>query len=105
MSVYHAVDVCTDTLSGGCWCVQASKHWSGLIADYYGKRVELVMNQAIADAANKQRTPKNVEAKLLADHTYNWTTARNPYPTTPAQDAVTVSQQMHDKYADFFTTC
>ena len=28
----------------------ASKHWSGLISDYYAARVTLVMNQALADA-------------------------------------------------------
>ena len=28
----------------------ASKHWSGLISDYYAARVTLVMNQALSDA-------------------------------------------------------
>jgi hypothetical protein len=32
----------------------ASKHWSGLISDYYGARATLVLQQAQADATAKQ---------------------------------------------------
>lgn len=63
------------------------------------------MNQAVKDAASHQKTPANVYDQILADHAYNFTTATNPYPTEPVGDAVTVSKEMHNKYASFFTTC
>lgn len=85
--------------------VQASKHWSGLVSDYYAKRVTLLMDQAIKDAASHQRTSDAVRNQILADHAYNFTTATNVYPTEPVGDAVQVSQAMHAKYASFFTSC
>jgi hypothetical protein len=82
----------------------ASKHWSGLIADYYGARVTLVKNHALQMVA-QGKPHNNGNNQLLADHAYNWTTATNPYPTQPTQDFVKVSVAMHAKYASFFAVC
>eukprot|EP00041_Stephanoeca_diplocostata_P034371 m.1169532 g.1169532 ORF g.1169532 m.1169532 type:complete len:497 (+) comp24509_c1_seq11:1832-3322(+) len=83
----------------------ASKHWSGLISDYYAERVRLLTAQAAKDAANGKATTKAVSDQIKADHAYAWTTATNDYPTTPTQDAVAVSKQMQAKYEHYFTTC
>merc|ERR1712216_1053846 len=76
----------------------ASKHWSGLISDYYGVRVDLVMHQALLDAAAGRRLDVAAVEELKAAHAYNWTTATNAYPEVPVGDAVGVSKDMMAKY-------
>jgi alpha-N-acetylglucosaminidase len=83
----------------------ASKHWSGLIADYYGKRVELIMALALTNAAAGTVLDKKAMSKIEADHAYNWTTATNEYPVEPVGDFVAVSKAMHAKYAPHFASC
>lgn len=83
----------------------ASKHWSGLISDYYAARVTLVMNQALADA--KAGNPLNSKAigRIKAKHAYDWTTQQNTYPVAPVGDAVVVAKAMWTKYASYFANC
>ena len=83
----------------------ASKHWSGLIRDYYARRVTLVMEQALSDAAAGKSLDRSALNRVYAEHAYNWTTATNPYPTEPVGDYVAVSKAMRTKYAHYFTTC
>jgi hypothetical protein len=40
----------------------ASKHWNGLVKDYYSARAQLLMTQALADAKNGR--PLNTTAAL-----------------------------------------
>lgn len=83
----------------------ASKHWNGLIKDYYAARAALLLDAA-TDAAKAGKpladeTRDRVEAKLA----YEWTTARNAYPAEPKGDAVAISKQMREKYAPWFASC
>lgn len=83
----------------------ASKHWSGLVSDYYAARVTLVMKQALSDAAAGKALDNNAVSKLKSQHAYTWTTATNAYPTNVVGDFVEVSKAMQAKYQSFFATC
>merc|ERR1712216_745110 len=83
----------------------ASKHWSGLIKDYYGYRVTLVMEQALTDAAAGKALDAAAVDAVKANHAYNWTVATNPYPTSPVGDFVEVTKAMQAKYQHFFASC
>jgi len=83
----------------------ASKHWAGLIKDYYGKRVQLHQTQALADAAKGQPLDKTAIAAIEALHAYTWTTATDKYATEPVGDALKVSIAMQQKYKAYFTSC
>lgn len=83
----------------------ASKHWSGLIQDYYAARVRLWKEQALADAARAAPLNKQAINRLEAAHAYNWTTATNAYPEQAVGDAVAVSARMLQKYGQYFATC
>ena len=87
----------------------ARKHWSPLIKDYYGKRAQLLLARALADADAGR--PLNADAVLTmrSELAYNFTTASvtsDPYPLTPAPDYLGVSAAMRTKYAPYFApTC
>lgn len=83
----------------------ASKHWSGLIKDYYGERVKRLAKAAGAEAAAGRPWTKARSAALEAALAYEWTTATNRYPAEPVGDAFAVSQAMHSKYAPRFASC
>lgn len=83
----------------------ATKHWSGLISDYYVERVKLIVGQALVDA--EVGNPLNTTAvdAIKAKHAFAWTTATNEYPTTPANDALKVAAAMWHKYREHFLAC
>lgn len=83
----------------------ASKHWSGLVSDYYGNRVTITMNQALSDAAAGKALDSGALDTLMGQHAYNWTTATNPYPTESVGDFVDVSKAMMSKYKSWFASC
>lgn len=83
----------------------ASKHWSGLIKDYYAVRVQLVKAQALKDAAAHRPLDTAAVDAIKAEHAYNWTTATDPYPVEPVGDSVAISKAMASKYASFFVSC
>merc|ERR1711865_1100391 len=83
----------------------ASKHWSGLIRDYYSARVDVVMKQALYDASFGVDLDQHRVDELLGEHAYNWTTAVNEYPTAPVGDFVEVSKAMKSKYHGYFLLC
>ena len=83
----------------------ASKHWNGLISDYYAARAKLVWRQALTDAAAGQPLDKTVMSRLEAQLAYQWTNANNLYPNTPVGDAFAVSVDMHAKYSSHFASC
>jgi len=83
----------------------ASKHWSGLIADYYAERVRAVQREAIkAAAAGEPLHPAAVD-RAKAALAYAWTTSRKGYPTAAVGDTLAVSTKMHHKYAKEFAWC
>lgn len=83
----------------------AGKHWNGLIGDYYAVRAENYLQQALHDAS--MGTPLDVVTmhRRLANLAYTWTTATNPYPTTPVGSPLALSQAMYAKYSSYFKTC
>lgn len=83
----------------------ASKHWSGLIADYYAARAFRVLEQALLDAGAKRALDRARVEALLAEHAHAWTTATTPYPQTPAEGVLQVAVDMRDKYLHFFDVC
>ena len=74
-------------------------------ADYYAARAELVLNEALGQAAKGQPMNDTVLSRILAQHAYNWTTASNEYPTSPVGDALQVSMSMFEKYSAHFSGC
>ena len=83
----------------------ASKHWSGLVRDYYAERVRRLTKAVGAEAAAGRPWTSEKDAALKAALAYEWTTATNAYPTSPVGDAFAVSQAMHAKYAPRFASC
>ena len=83
----------------------ASKHWQGLIKDYYAKRAQVTLKQALQD--EKAGLPLNTTmiARLRAELAYNFTTATNEYPTAPTGDPVEMSRVIYDKYSSWFAPC
>lgn len=63
----------------------ASKHWSGLIRDYYAKRAELMLNQALRDAT--QGKPLNIVEveRIKAQLAFDWTNSNSIYPNHPTE--------------------
>ena len=80
----------------------ASKHWSGLVRDYYAQRVLLITQQALLDAGAGQPLNSTAVGIIKARHAYAWTTSTTPYPTTPQGDAYAVSRSMLKKYEGSF---
>lgn len=83
----------------------ASKHWSGLIRDYYVTRASLLMRQAMQDEIAGRPLNQTKVARLNAQHAYRWTTSQNKYPTSPVGNALSVSRCMFEKYKHWFTSC
>ena len=83
----------------------ASKHWAGLISDYYQERAKRVLAQAMYDAAASRPLNLTAVEQLKATLAYTWTTATNAYPSEPVGDTVAVSKTMLAKYAPFFSSC
>jgi alpha-N-acetylglucosaminidase len=81
----------------------ASKHWSGLIGDYYAERVDRLMVAFVNNAKSGQGHPDVdvIKARLA----YAFTTSTTLYPTEPVGDAVAVSKEMHGKYGHWFGSC
>jgi alpha-N-acetylglucosaminidase len=84
----------------------ASKHWNGLIKDYYGKRAQLLLEMALNDAGKGVPTDQGAVDKILAQHAYQWTTDfATVYPSTPVGDFMSTSKAMLEKYKGYFTSC
>jgi alpha-N-acetylglucosaminidase len=83
----------------------AAKHWSGLIKDYYGRRADLLLRQALKDENAGHSLNQTELNQLFAQHAYNWTTDTKKYPAAPIGCALEVSRSMYDKYKDWFSTC
>lgn len=83
----------------------ASKHWSGLIRDYYAKRVKITAHQAELDNAAGRPLDGAALNRGLAKLAYEWTVAQNVYPVEGVGDPLTVSKKMHSKYKGHFSSC
>lgn len=84
----------------------ASKHWSGLIRDYYATRVKLTARQAKLDNSAGRPLDGVALNRLLAELAYEWTLAHGDiYPVDGVGDPVVVSKKMHAKYKNHFASC
>lgn len=83
----------------------ASKHWSGLIKDYYAARAKLLLTQALSDAAQGKPLDEAAVKRTNAAHAYDFTMSTHDYPLDPVGDAVQISQMMLAKYSPLFDTC
>jgi alpha-N-acetylglucosaminidase len=83
----------------------ASKHWSGLIRDYYAVRAGLVRDQALTDARAGRSLNHAAVDEILANLAYSWTTDTNTYPTQPIGSPIALSRSMYEKYAPYFSLC
>ena len=83
----------------------AAKHWSGLIGDYYVPRVELIVDQASADAARGRLPDRKALDRRKAELAHRFQTSKKRYPTAPVGDPILVSRAMHDKYTSWFSSC
>jgi hypothetical protein len=91
----------------------AAKHWSGLIREYYVKRISLVQAQALDDATMKQPMNESRLDEILALHAYRWTFLESLHDHLDGygqqhdtvQDEggyIGVSQKMFRKYKHWF---
>ena len=83
----------------------ARKHWSPLIRDYYARRAEMLLAQALADAAKSKPLDTAAVLRLRAQLAFEWTTRTDQYPIIPAPDFVGVSKAARTKYAAVFASC
>lgn len=83
----------------------ANKHWSGLIRDYYMKRVQVTLDQALKDAQAGRSLDSTAVDRVQATLAYDWTTAQNKYETESVGDFLEVSLQMHEAYKGYFASC
>lgn len=83
----------------------ASKHWQGLIKDYYAKRARVTLEQALRDEKAGLPVNSTMIALLRAEIAYNFTTATKKYPITPTGDPVAMSRVIFDKYSSWFSPC
>lgn len=83
----------------------ASKHWNGLIGDYYAARAQGLLKLGLAAAAAGKALDPAEADRFKANLAYDWTNAVNPYPVSPVGDAVKVSAAMYAKYQPYFAQC
>ena len=83
----------------------ASKHWAGLIRDYYAERVRLSIDQALHDSNAGHALNTSAMDLKYAQLAYNWTTSTSKYSTTPIGDYVVVSREMLQKYGKAYAQC
>ena len=83
----------------------ASKHWSGLVKDYYSERATLLLNQALSNAKDNKPFTKEEMDLVRARFAHEWTISTNPYPTEPLVNYIDVSKEMHGKYEKYFSSC
>ena len=82
----------------------ASKHWNGLIRDYYSERVKRLTAAFVSSVSSRTETRPDTD-RLKAELAYEWTTSRNEYASTPVGDAIEISYSLRDKYAVWFESC
>ena len=84
----------------------ASKHWAGLVQDYYKARLDGYIALALKNAGEGKPFDKTAAAQLEATLAATWqNTFGNGYPLAPVGDAVQVSKAMYAKYAPFYAAC
>ena len=84
----------------------ARKQWSGLVGNYYAPRVQLYLEQGLADARAGRAFDTPTVVRHQAKLAFDWQTDfGNIGPTEPAGDPVEVSAGLMQKYTGFFEGC
>ena len=84
----------------------ASKHWSGLLRDYYAERARRLVAAAKANAARGLPFTSTEEAAIRAAHAFEFQTAVGTrYPSSAVGDALEVSTAMRAKWAKVVAPC
>jgi alpha-N-acetylglucosaminidase len=71
---------------------------AGLMQDFYGKRWEIFIKDAISAVENNKTLDEKETLKKVNDYAWNWSEAQNLYPTKPKGNTWEVSTKMYDKY-------
>jgi hypothetical protein len=85
----------------------ASKHWSGLIKDYYRARAVGYLDQALVDASAGRALNTSATELMMAQLAYNFQLQSFgvEYPTQPVGDFVAISTVMRSKYSSWYASC
>ena len=84
----------------------ARKQWSGLVGDYYAARVQLYLEQGLADARAGRPFDTTAVVRRQAKLAFDWQTDfGNIGPTEPVGDPLEVSAALRHKYSGTFAGC
>lgn len=92
----------------------ASKHWSGLISEYYVERARILLVQALRDEQNGAPLNNTVVQRRFARHAFAWSTSTTTSETThdshrsraeSLRVTLEASQELLDKYSNWFESC
>jgi len=83
----------------------ASKHWSGLILDYYVVRASILLQQSLRDEDVGQSLDHRALDERLAQHAFQWTTGTNSYSSNTIGDPFEASQAAYAKNKHWFAAC
>ncbi|AQT68746.1 putative Fe-S protein [Anaerohalosphaera lusitana] len=72
----------------------AHREWAGLISDFYKPRWQMFINELASQLDGNQAETINYYAEFEKP----WTEETKSFPTTPAENSVTVASQIFDKY-------
>eukprot|EP00756_Hemistasia_phaeocysticola_P064325 Hpha_TRINITY_DN7710_c0_g1::TRINITY_DN7710_c0_g1_i1::g.85521::m.85521/K01205/NAGLU; alpha-N-acetylglucosaminidase len=83
----------------------ASKHWSGLIRDYYAERASRMVNVALSSAAAGKVFDTAAYQKAWAQLAYSFQVSTVAYPIEPVGNPRELSAAMLAKYRHYFSAC
>ena len=71
---------------------------AGLMKDFYGKRLEIFINDAISAVENNKALDEKETLKKVNEFAWDWSEAQNLYPKKPKGNTWEVSTKLYDKY-------
>jgi alpha-N-acetylglucosaminidase len=80
----------------------ASKHWSGLVSDYYAARAQRLLDNALAAVAAGRPFGPAEAAQVEADFAYAFQVAQRDYPPMPTHEPIEASRTARAKVARWF---
>jgi len=83
----------------------ASRHWAGLVGDYYYGRWNLFVNEVKAAMQTGQKFDEQKFAEKVADFEWNWTLKDNSFAVKPSGDGFQIAKKLYAKYADRINNC
>lgn len=80
----------------------ASKHWNGLVKDFYKQRWESYFDARIAAMEQGEDFDRGAWSRQLRAWELAWTSQSNDFATEPAGDAVAVATELYAKYLSVY---